>query len=385
MTGDRIPEPPPTPRATLGELARAFLSLGLTAFGGPAAHVALMDEAFVQRRRWLSRDRFLELLAASQLLPGPNSTELALHIGQVHRGVPGLLVAGACFVLPSALMAAGLAWLYSAHGRLPAVDGMLAGMRPVVFAVVALAMARFARTVMTTPRARVLAVAALGASLAGGHELVVLAGAGAIAAAFARPRSATALAALVPAMGAAAAVPFGLWAMFLFFLKVGAVLYGSGYVLLAFMRADLVERWGWITDRQLLDAITVGQMTPGPVFTTATFVGWVLAGPAGAALATVGIFLPAFVLVAASGPLLALLRRLPAARAAIDGVAAASLALLAAVCAQLAREALVDLPSVVLASCTGVLMWRTRVNPAWWMLAGALIGLVAGIVSGQRS
>ena len=377
----------------LRELAALFLRLGATAFGGPAAHVAMMEDEIVRRRRWLTREEFLDLLGAANLIPGPNSTELALHVGWRRAGGPGLVVAGACFILPAALIVAALAWGYVRYGALPAAGGLLYGVKPVVVAVVAQALVGLGRSAVKGAAHAALALAAIAAALLGAHELLVLAAAAALGAAVGlrRPRApaqptpgeaddgpqaAPAVALLALAAPAAGAATLG--TLFATMAKTGAVLFGSGYVLLAFLRADYVERLGWLTERQLLDAVAVGQLTPGPLLTTATFVGWIVAGPAGAAVATVGIFLPAFLFVAASGPLVPRLRRSPVAGAVLDAVNAASLALMAVVAAQLARTALVDATTLLLALGALLLLVRWRVNSAWLVLGGAAAGLLLG-------
>ena len=380
-------------RTSLGELARLFLRLGTMAFGGPAVHVAMMEDEVVRRRGWLSRDEFLDLLGATNLIPGPNSTELAMHVGRARAGWPGLVVAGTCFILPAALSVTALAWAYVRFGRLPAAAGLLYGVKAVVIAVVAQALWRLGHTAVRTPWLAVVGLLAVGAVAAGVSELLVLLAAGTATAAArrigpqgspARDGRPAALAGVPLAkLGAGAAVaaataPFGLWPLFTFFLKVGSVLFGSGYVLLAFLRSGLVVERGWLTEPQLLDAVAVGQVTPGPVFTTATFIGYLLAGGGGAAVATIGIFLPGFVLVALSGPLVPRLRRSPTAGAILDGVNVASLALMATVTVQLARAALVDPVTVVIASASAVLLFRFGVNSAWLVLGGAAVGLIAG-------
>jgi chromate transporter len=362
-------------RAELAALAKLFLWLGATAFGGPAAHTAIMEREVVQRRGWLSRPQFLDLLGAVQLIPGPNSTELAIHIGHRRAGFPGLVVAGACFIAPATAIVMALAAFYVAYGTLPAVVAVLAGIKPVIVAIVAQAILRLGRTAVRTRWLAAIAVAALVATRLGAHELLVLLVAGVAAV---PARAGAARAALLLPLGStlATATPFALGTMFLFFLKVGAVLYGGGYVLLAFLHADLVERWQWLSEGQLLDAIAVGQFTPGPLFTTATFVGYLLGGPWAALLATLGIFLPAFVFVALSGPLLPLVRRSPAAGAFLDGVNAASLALMASVTWTLGRDAIVDVPTAAIALAAAVVLLRTRCNATWLVLGGALLGLV---------
>jgi chromate transporter len=364
----------------LREVASLFLRLGLTAFGGPAAHIAIMEDEVVRRRGWLTREEFLDLVGAANLVPGPNSTELAIHIGHRRAGWPGLLVAGACFILPAAAIVLALAAAYVRLRQTPEMSGILWGVKPVVVAVVLQALGSLGRTAVKSTALAVLAAAAIVLAALGVHELVLLVAVG-IAAALvawaARSRSVTAAAlAFLPALPAAAAAPFSLAALFLFFLKMGAIVFGSGYVLLAFLRGDLVARLHWLSETQLLDAVAVGQVTPGPVFTTATFVGYLLGGVGGASLATLGIFLPAFLFVAVSGPLVRHLRRSPIAGAFLDGVNVASLALMAVVTWHLGRSALVDLPAVLLAGASAFALLRFRVNSAWLVLAGAVLGLV---------
>jgi chromate transporter len=369
--------PPPTP---LREIAAVFLKLGTTAFGGPAAHVAMMHEEVVERRRWLTPEQFLDYLGAVNLIPGPNSTELAIHIGHARAGWSGLLIAGIAFIVPAFLIVFGLAWAYVRYGSLPDAAGILYGVKPVVVAVVAHALVGLARTAVRSPRLAALAIGAAIAAFAGMHELAVLLAAGVLSGVSGGAARARALlVSLVAGSGAtaaaaSAATPVTLGPVFLVFAKAGAVLFGSGYVLLAFLRADLVERLHWITETQLLDAIAVGQVTPGPVFTTATFIGYLLAGPAGALVATIGIFLPAFFFVAISGPLVPRLRASHAAGAVLDGVTVASLALMAVVTMQLAGAALVDTPTWAIAIGSLVALVRLRVNSAWLMLAAAALG-----------
>ncbi len=388
MTGDETPPP----RARLRDLAWVFLRLGSTAFGGPTAHISLMEEEVVQRRRWLTRERFLDLLGAANLIPGPNSTELAIHVGYDQAGWRGLVVAGACFIVPAMLIVMAIGWAYARWGSLPETTALLYGVKPVIIAVVVQALWGLARTAIKTWQLGVLCALAVAASTLGVNELLVLLAAGVVAltAKSIATRGARAAAAFAPmvqiapaavAMGAAA--PFGLGPLFLFFLKVGAVLYGSGYVLVAFLRADLVQHYHWLTEAQLLDAVVVGQVTPGPVFTTATFIGYILGGPTAALIATLGIFLPAFVFVAASGPILPRLRRSPHAGAFLDGVNVASLALIAVVIVQLARDAIVDLPTIALAVVSAVLLIRFRVRSTWIVLGGAALGLARMLLSGS--
>lgn len=449
-------------RSTIGEVVAVFLRLGVVAFGGPAAHIAMMQDELVRRRRWLDEQRFLDLLSITHLIPGPNSTELAMHLGMERAGWRGWLAAGACFILPAAVMVGALAHLYTVYGRTPVAARFLEGVLPVVLAIVVQALWSLGRTVFRAPirgvaegtrpgspgsltlAARVgLALIALAFYLAGVHELLLLLAAAAWGGSVAivrrpRPRRrASGLALVIGAVGkaggagtgginpadvpgavtagtmagtaqatagppfggsldgaglfgaagaargslavlaaAAPSVPFSLSTLFLTFLKIGSVLYGSGYVLLAFLHRDFVQRLGWLSDRQLLDAIAVGQFTPGPVFTTATFVGYLTGGWAGAAVATAGIFLPAFVFVAAIRPLADRLRRSPVLAAALDGLNVASLALMAGVTWQLAREAVFNLWTAGLFAAALAILGRTRLNSAWLVAAGAAVGLL---------
>ncbi len=367
----------------LADLAALFLKLGATAFGGPAAHIAMMEDEVVRRRGWMSREEFLDLLGATNLIPGPNSTEMAIHIGHRRGGWAGLLVAGACFILPATVIVWLLAWAYVRYGQLPQAAGLLYGVKPVIIAVLAQALWSLGRSAVKTPALALVGLACIALSAAGINELAVLFGGG-LAVVLARGlasgrASAAAFVPSLPAVGFAAlatAQPFQLSSLFLVFLKVGAVLFGSGYVLLAFLRAELVVRLGWLSEGQLLDAVAVGQVTPGPVFTTAAFVGYVLGGHSGAAVATAGIFLPAFLFVALSGPLVPRLRRSASASAFLDGVNVASLALMAVVAWQLGWSAVRDLPTGLLAVAGAVLLLRYRVNASWLVAAGALAGVL---------
>ena len=370
-------------------MAALFLRLGITAFGGPAAHIAMLEQEVVRRRGWLSRDDFLDLLGATHLIPGPNSTEMALHVGHRRAGRAGLVVAGICFILPAMLMVLGFAWAYVRFGSLPQAAGILYGVKPVIIAVVVQALWGLGRTAVKSRTLAIIGVAATACSVAGLHELLVLFGAAlcAIAARWLvdRPRATGALllaplALATPAAAVAGSVPvaFGLGRLFLFFLKVGSVLFGSGYVLLAFLRSDLVQRWHWLTESLLLDAVAIGQITPGPVFTTATFIGYLLGGVAGGLIATVGIFLPAFVFVAVSGPLVPRIRRSPLAGACLDGVNVASLALMAVVTWRLGQAALIDPATILLGLTSAALLLIFRLNAAWLVLSGALVGLALG-------
>jgi len=377
----------------LAELATLFLKVGVTAFGGPAAHIAMMEDEVVRRRGWMTREHFLDLLGATNLIPGPNSTEMAIHIGRQRAGWVGLMVAGACFILPAGCITLLLAWAYMSFGTRPQAGLLLYGVKPVIIAVVAQALWSLGRTAVKSVPLGVLALLAATINALGASELLVLVLAGLVAGAppiisrvrgklgflpAAVPSSVlTGIPAFVAAkLPTAAAAPFTLAALFLLFLKVGSVLFGSGYVLLAFLRADLVEHRHWLTNGQLLDAIAIGQVTPGPVFSTATFIGYILGGLGGAVVATVGIFLPSFLFVAMSGPLVPRLRRSPVAGGFLDGVNVGALALMAVVAVTLARDAIVDTRTALLAAASAFLLIRARVNSAWLVLAGAGLGLV---------
>jgi chromate transporter len=346
-----------------------------------------MEDEFVRRRRWLTHERFLDLLGAANLIPGPSSTELAVYIGYEQAGWRGLILGGTCFILPAALMVGIIAWAYVHFGRLPQLAGALYGIKPVVIGVIVQALWGLAPK--ATRKSSLLGAIGLGACIASGlgvDALVVLLGSGLTTVIarriFERSENGSAANAFAPvaiagAAGAAgAAVPVGLVVLFLTFLKIGALVFGSGYVLLAFLRADLVDRLHWLTEPQLLDAVAVGQVTPGPVFTTATFIGYIVAGPWGAVVATLGIFLPGFVLVAATRPLIARIRRSAAASAFLDGVNVASLSLMAVVTVQLARAALVDAPTILIAVVGALLLIRWKVNSTWLVTGAALIGAV---------
>ncbi|MBL8858644.1 MAG: chromate efflux transporter [Planctomycetes bacterium] len=364
---------------SLRELGALFLRLGVTGFGGPAAHIAMMRDEVVVRRAWMTEEQFLDLLGATNLIPGPNSTEMAIHIGWVRRRWAGLAVAGVAFISPAVLITAGFAAAYVKYGTLPHATWLLWGVKPIVVAIVAHALWMLLPKAARSWRLRILAVAAVVATAVGVHELIVLFAAGVLAAAFAAgTRRAAALCLPLGSLSTASSALSAATASGLFwvFLKIGSVLFGSGYVLIAFLRADLVERLGWMTETQLLDAVAVGQVTPGPVFSTATFIGYLLSGPGGALLATVGIFLPAFLLVALSGPLVPRIRSWPAAGAFLDGITVASVALMAVVTVHIGRAALVDALTVILFGAGLIALLRFRINATWLIGAGALAGLI---------
>lgn len=365
---------------SLSELATFFLKLGTIAFGGPAAHIAMMEHELVRRRCWIPREKFLDLLGASNLIPGPSSSELAIHIGFLLGGWPGLLIAGCCFIMPAAVLVAGLAWLYVRFGKLPTVASILFGIKPMIIGVILQALWGLGRSALKSRLLGSLGLLCVILAFAAVHPLLILV-LGGVAAATAKSishRSCSWLASF--AAGSCigiAGVSFSLTLLFLVFLKIGATVFGSGYVLLAFLRADFVTRYHWLTDGQIIDAVAVGQITPGPVFTTATFIGYLLGGFPGAIFATVGIFLPAFMLVAASGPLVPRIRKSATAGAFLDGVNVASLALMAAVTWQLGRASLVDPITLALAVFAVICLWRFRLNSAWLVPLGGMAGLLA--------
>ncbi|MDY0034172.1 MAG: chromate efflux transporter [FCB group bacterium] len=397
---DRIGPAPVPERGTLPlgarlrELAVLFVRLGFTAFGGPAAHIALFEDEVVRRRRWLTHEQFLDLLGITNLIPGPNSTEMVIHIGHERAGVAGMVVAGVAFILPASCIVGVCAWLYVRYGALPQAEGILYGVKPVVIAIIAQALEALCRKAARTRLLMALGVLGAVAVFLGLGELETLVLAGTAMAFISAARTGIrqhwagltvlvavaglTLAAILfgPSWQSAGAKPFSPASLFLFFLKVGSVLYGSGYVLLAFIESDLVDRWQWITQAQLLDAVAIGQVTPGPLFTTATFIGFLLAGVTGAAVATLGIFLPSFLFVGAIGFLLPRMRKSVWAGAFLDGVNAASLALMAVVTLQLGVGTFRDPVSVLLAAASAFLLYRFKVNSTWLILGGAVIGLV---------
>ncbi len=363
-----------------------FLRLGLTAFGGPAAHIAMFYDEVVKRREWLSDQRFMDLLGVTNLIPGPNSTEMTMHIGHERAGLLGLFAAGVCFILPAALIVGGLAAVYVEAGSTPAAQGLLYGIKPVVIAVILQAIYTLLNKALKTWLLRVAALIVFGLALLHVNEVALI-----LVTGFAVPLvrrmqrwppqsthsvSLWALPLLLQiGVSTAGAVPMSLGTLFLTFLKIGSVLYGSGYVLLSFLRTDFVVGLGWLTEQQLLDAVAVGQLTPGPLFTTATFVGYLVLGVPGAVVATVGIFLPSFLLVWMIRPLAHRLRQSETASHFLDGVNAAALALMAAVTVQLTQAAIIDLPTLLLAVVAGVAVIRFKVNSTWLIVLGAVIGL----------
>ncbi|MBD1804253.1 chromate transporter [Microcoleus sp. FACHB-SPT15] len=381
---------PQQQRQRLTELATVFFRLGAIAFGGPAAHIAMMDSEVVNRRQWMSREKLLDLLGVTNLIPGPNSTELAIHIGYERAGWRGLGIAGVCFILPAMVIVWLLAVLYERYQTVPQVEWLLYGIKPVIIAIVLQALWNLGKKAAKDTPTVIVGIVAIAAYLAGFNEVLVLLLLG-IAVMVVKNwqigRGTTGVF-LLPFSGVLAQAGTATttnasisWVnVFLFFLKIGSILYGSGYVLLAFLQRELVERNQWLTPQQLLDAVAIGQFTPGPVFTTATFIGYLLAGNAGAIAGTIGIFLPAFVLVLLVNPWVPKLRQSPWASGFLDGVNAASLGLMAGVTYTLGRAALVDGLTVVVAILSAIAVFRFKLNSAWLVLAGGAIGLAAHLL-----
>ena len=369
----------------LWRLTRLFLKLGTIAFGGPAAHIAMMRNEVVERRRWMEEQEFLDLVGASNLIPGPNSTELAIHLGRVRAGWRGLLVAGACFIMPATLIVLVFAWAYARYGSTPQAEGLLYGITPVVVAIIVHALWGLLRTAVKGLFLAVVGAVALVLYFLGVGEIPLLFGGAllVLSVRIVQRRRGSEAGAFAPfglplGLLALPSASTGLVGLFLSFLKIGSVLFGSGYVLLAFFRSEFVAT-GLLSDQELLDAVAVGQVTPGPVFTTATFVGYLLAGVPGALLATVGIFLPAFVFVAITGPLIPRLRESPILAGLLDGANVVSLALMAGVTWQLGRASIFEPIPALIALVSLVLLFKTEINPVWLMIGGGVIGLISWI------
>jgi chromate transporter len=397
-TENAITHPTP-PHSALAEVFWLFLRLGFTAFGGPAAHIAMMREEVVRRRHWISDERFVDLMGVTNLIPGPSSTELAIYLGYLHAGWPGLLVAGVCFIGPAMLIVLALAWAYVTYGGLPQITWLFYGIQPVVVAIIAQALWNLGRTAFKGPLAVGLALLVLACYFLGVNVLLLLFGGAALygllyllisrwrtkppvsglAAWLSLANLRVVLEPLVVRVDAGVAAivgPISLWLVFLEFLKLGSVVYGSGYTLLAFLRTDLVQQLHWLTDKQLLDAVSVGQFTPGPVFTTATFIGYLIGGWKAALLATLAMFLPSFVLIALIHPIASRLRQARWTSTLLDGVNAAALALMTGVLVQLGQQALRDVFTWMIAVLAFAILLRFQWNSVWLILAGALVGLL---------
>jgi chromate transporter len=378
---------PASGNSSLREVVGVFLKLGTIAFGGPAAHIAMMHDEACQRRKWVAEDRFLDLLGAANLIPGPSSTEMAIYLGYERAGWRGLIAGGVCFILPAMLIVLALAWAYVNYGSAPQAAWLLFGIKPVVVAIIVQALWKLLRTAVKGPLLAVVGLLVLGSYLGGVNAVALIFGSGLLVMVMQNggrlwPGDKLSLLAFLPGVAVSTGMAqFSLASLFFTCLKIGSVVFGSGYVLLAFLRSDFVNRLGWLTDHQILDAVAVGQFTPGPVFTTATFIGYLLGGLPGALLATLGIFLPSFFFAAAVFPLVAKLRRSLWAGAFLDGVNVGALGLMAGVTWQLGRAAIVDWLSLMLAAVSAFMLFRFRVNSVWILLAGGIIGLVYKLVT----
>jgi chromate transporter len=366
-------------RTGLRELAGLFTKLGLTAFGGPAAHIAMMQKEVVDKRQWMDHQHFLDLIGATNLIPGPNSTEMAIHIGYERGGWKGLMVAGCCFILPAVLITGVIAWLYKQYGQLPQVRPFIYGIKPAIIAIILAAVFPLAKKALKTLELWVIGVLALGASLAGINEIFVMFGAGLVVLllySVRRPGKT-----IVPLLFLH--IPFFSetnMRIFLAFLKIGAILYGSGYVLFAFLDNELVAK-GLLSRAQLVDAIAVGQFTPGPVFSSVTFIGWQMNGLYGAVMATVAVFLPSFVFVAMLNPLVPRMRRSKLFSAFLDGVNVASVAIIVTVCIVFARETVTDWRTVLIAVLSlGITFGFRQVNTVFVVVGSALAGYLLQLV-----
>ncbi|NJN75628.1 MAG: chromate efflux transporter [Synechococcaceae cyanobacterium RL_1_2] len=374
----------------LPEIAKLFLRLGITAFGGPAAHIAMMHDEVVKRRKWLDEQQFLDILGATNLIPGPNSTEMAIHLAFVRGGWWGLIVGGSCFIIPAVISVMILAWAYTEFGSTPQAGWLLSGVKPVVIAVIVQALWKLGQKALKKSWFSLVGLAVVGLYFWGVNEIALLLMSGGVVMVVLnlnklKPPSMGLwlwpLAIEEPwLLGAIEPVPFSLPLLFVSFVKIGAVLYGSGYVLLAFLHADFVEHLGWLTDQQLMDAVAIGQITPGPVFTTATFVGYLLGGVSGSLWATIGIFLPSFLFVALSNPIIPRIRNSQWVSGLLDGVNVASLGLMAAVTVQLAQASIADPITIMIAVVAGILLMKFKVSSGWLILGGGIMGLVGSQV-----
>lgn len=372
----------------LRELAVLFFRLGVTAFGGPAAHIGMMEDEVVTRRGWLSRQHFLDLVGATSLIPGPNSTEMTMHIGYERAGWRGLVVAGSLFILPAAVLTGILAWLYVEFGSLPAVEPLLVGIKPAVIGIIVTAVYRLLPKAVKNWQLAVIGLGVLAAAFLGVDEVVALLVGGVLGALLLRAVTVSAALLLLPLpvgslrlfMQPEGETAVSLWSLGAFFLKIGAILYGSGYVLIAYLEGGLVDQLGWLTQAELLDAIAIGQFTPGPVLTTATFVGYLIAGAPGAVVATLGIFLPSFLFVLLLNPLIPKMRQSVWLSAFLDAVNVAAVGLMVAVLINLGRQTFVNWQGVLIALLALVASVRFKVNSAWIVLGGAVLGYLLSLV-----
>ena len=367
----------------LKEIASVFFKLGSIGFGGPAAHIAMMEEEVVNKRKWMTQEHFLDLVGATNLIPGPNSTEMTMHCGHERAGWKGLVVAGVCFIFPAVIITFVFAWLYQKYGQLPAVEPFIYGIKPAVIAIIIMAAFRLGKKAIKNKELAVLGILTLIACLLGVNEIIALFGCGLLGLALYYVKKNTgALKSFVPMLLFQLTDPtkIGTLKIFLTFLKVGAILYGSGYVLFAFLDTELVAN-GWLTRQALIDAVAIGQITPGPVLSTASFIGWQINGITGAIAATVGIFLPSFLFVLLLNPLIPKMRRSKIIGAILDAVNVAAVALIIAVCIQMAKDTLVDWRTMLIGvlSLITVFVFK-KTNSAFIVLGGAIIGYVLTLI-----
>ncbi|WP_190810624.1 chromate efflux transporter [Flagellimonas sp. S3867] len=361
----------------LREIAKLFFKLGSIAFGGPAAHIAMMEDEVVNKRKWMTQEHFLDLVGATNLIPGPNSTEMTMHCGHERAGWKGLFVAGICFIFPAVVITAVFAWLYTEYGQLPKVEPFIYGIKPAVIAIILMAAFRLGKKAIKTTELAILGIIALATCLLGVNEIAVLFGTGLLGFGlyFAKKNMGN-LKSLLPFLLFQGSDPMkiGSFKILLTFLKVGAILYGSGYVLFAFLDAELVAN-GWLTRQALIDAVAIGQITPGPVLSTATFIGWQINGISGALMATLGIFLPSFLFVLILNPLIPKMRKSKIIGSILDAVNVAAVALIVAVCVEMGKDTLTDWRTIVIAvvSLLVVFVFK-KVNSAFIVLGGAVLG-----------
>jgi len=377
----------------LKEVALLFFRLGATSFGGPAAYIGLMHHEVVVRRKWIDDQKFLDIMGAVNLIPGPNATEIASHLGLIRAGWLGLIVAGGLFIIPGTAAIMVVAWAYVRYGSLPEVGWVLYGVKPAVIAIIVQAIWSLGRKGFKNPLLIIIGLAVLVLYLLGFNEIALLLG-GAVLFFLIQNgwklfKKKTAVLVLTPALLlkfslvglAGSAVSFSQTTLFLTFLKMGATLFGSGYVLLAFLNSEFVVNLGWLTHAQVVDAIAVaGQITPGPVFNSAAFIGYLLGGWASALLAVLGIFLPSFVLVALLSRFLPSIRKSWWAGSFLDGINAASLGLMAAVSIQLGRSVIIDPFTIFIAVAAMFLLIRFKVNSVWLVLGGGALGAIYKLV-----
>jgi chromate transporter len=364
-------------KSELKELAKLFFKLGTIGFGGPAAHIAMMEDEVVEKRKWMTQEHFLDLVGATNLIPGPNSTEMTMHCGHERAGWKGLFVAGFSFILPAVVLTSIFAWLYQEYGQLPIVEPFIYGIKPAVISIIVMAAYKLGKKAVKTTELAILGIITVAACLLGVNEIIALFGCALLGLSiyfFKKNRGS--LKSFVPLVLLQVADPskMGSLKIFLTFLKIGAILYGSGYVLFAFLDSELVAN-GWLTRQALIDAVAVGQITPGPVLSTATFIGWQMNGLTGALVATLGIFLPSFLFVLILNPLIPKMRKSKVLRALLDAVNVAAVALISVVCLQMAKDSLTDWRTIVIgiASLVVVFIYK-KLNSAFIVLGGALLG-----------